>query len=155
MQAYRSLATVEVAGVTLANRCARIFKAADNATVSACDTISVLALFAPDSSFPDTSVAADFVGIETAIDASANVMDDIGTALAANPARNAVNKAMFKSSLFGKPIPESDTEFVLNSAATLVFDFTLINLDVRVATLSHVPLRHPAYQTRHLGSCSD
>jgi hypothetical protein len=136
VQAFQRLAIVESASVTLANRCARIFKAADNTTVSACDVLSVLSLFAPSSSFPDSSTAADFTAIELAIDTSTNVMDDIGTALAANPARNAVNKAMFKSSLFGQPVPEGDDNFVLNSAATLVFDFTLINYDVSWCTLA-------------------
>eukprot|EP00045_Choanoeca_perplexa_P017392 m.252050 g.252050 ORF g.252050 m.252050 type:complete len:932 (-) comp17525_c0_seq6:1882-4677(-) len=132
LTAYRQMADIEVDGMTLANRCSRVFLADDNTTVSACDTISVLSLFSPGSSFTDDSVPADFAAIELAIDNSANVMDDIVTGLSADPARNAVNKAMFKSDLFGKPLPVSDTDFTLNSAATLVLAFTLINFDTRV-----------------------
>jgi hypothetical protein len=39
------------------------------------------------------------------------------------------------SNLFGQPVPEGDANFVLNSAATLVFDFTLINFDARQRVL--------------------
>jgi hypothetical protein len=121
-QALESLLQVSVAGVTLENRCARVFLTDDGTLKSGCDITSPLTLFS-NSSDPNE--------IRAAIESSLDVMQDIEDALNTTT-RNAVFRTIVKSDIFGgfQPATGND-DATVTSVQTLALDFVLVNLERR------------------------